>query len=179
MTNLTRACDALARALGYPGDDFRQAVTDAVEAVEVQSSAAGTLVRRFAGEILALDLDDAQELYARTFDFNPRCTLDLGWHVFGDAYDRGALMAVIREDLRAAGVPETSELPDHLPQVLRLIGRLPLPRAGEVGAFATLALDEMIDALSGLDNPYEHLLRGVADTIRGVPAAGVRRSTGE
>jgi nitrate reductase delta subunit len=179
MSLLRTACDALAGALAYPGAAFREVVSDGAAAVEVVSAQAGGHARRFADAVLSRSLEAAQELYTQTFDFNPRCTMDTGWHVFGDAYDRGAFLAAMRDDLRAAGVEETSELPDHLPQVLRLIGRLPPARAGEFGAFATLAVDQMIEALQGQDNPYEQLLRAVADTIRSMQPVDLQRGAGE
>jgi len=179
MSLLRTACDGLAGALAYPGAGFREHVLDGVAAVEVVSAQAGGRARRFADAVLALSIERAQELYTQTFDFDPRCTMDTGWQVFGDAYERGAFLATLRDDLRGAGVQETSELPDHLPQVLRLIGRLSPARAGELGAFAALAVDKMIQALHGQGNPYEHLLRAVAETIRSMQPVDLQRGAGE
>jgi nitrate reductase delta subunit len=176
MTAFTRACDALATALEHPKAGIRDRVLDAVAAVEAATSDGAAHARRFATGLLSLPLAEIQELYARTFDFDPRCTMDTGWHVFGDAYDRGAFLAALREALCAAGVPESPELPDHLPQVLRLVGRLPAQRAAEFGAIATLAVDRMIDALAGRQNPYEHVLRAVGVTLRSM--APVESPTG-
>ena len=36
--------------------------------------------------------EQIQELYTRTFDINPVCTLEIGWHIFGEDYARGALL---------------------------------------------------------------------------------------
>lgn len=165
-TTLATACDALAAALSYPGAGFRDTVRETVDATMSLSGDAEAHGRRFAAAVLGMSIVALQDLYTQTFDLDPRCTLDTGWHVFGDAYNRGAFLACLRDDLRVAGVAETTELPDHLPQVLRLIGRLPRARAEEFGAFATLAIDGILDALAGRGNAYEHLLRAAAAAIR-------------
>ena len=63
----------------------------------------------------------AQEEYVEAFDFDPGCTLDVGWHLFGETPERGAFLSILREDLARAGVREGEDLPDHLPTLLRLI----------------------------------------------------------
>jgi nitrate reductase assembly molybdenum cofactor insertion protein NarJ len=173
MTTLTpRACDRLAGALAYPGTDHASAVEECAKALEPTSPAAAELIGRFRAATEGWTVVALQELYTSTFDMEPGQTLDLSWHFFGEGYERGAFLAMLRQHLRAAGVQETAELPDHVTHVLRLIGRAPEPRAGEFVAFALAALDHVVEALKGSTNPYEILLRAVIEALRPVPVDG-------
>jgi nitrate reductase delta subunit len=101
-----------------------------------------------------------QELYVQTFEFNPACTLEIGWHLFGENYERGEFLVRMREQLRRHGVPETSELPDHLTHLLALIDRLDQEQAAEFAAqFLLPALGKIQQALA--ENPYEPLIEAI------------------
>ncbi len=98
-----------------------------------------------------------QELYVQTFEFNPACTLEIGWHLFGENYERGEFLVRMREQLRRYGIAETSELPDHLTHLLVLVGRMERGEAAELaGQFLLPALAKIREALK--DNPYQSLL---------------------
>ena len=101
-----------------------------------------------------------QELYVQTFEFNPACTLEIGWHLFGENYERGEFLVRMREQLRRYGIAETSDLPDHLRHLLLLIGRADPAEAAELaGQFVLPALGKIKDALK--DNPYQTLIAAV------------------
>jgi nitrate reductase assembly molybdenum cofactor insertion protein NarJ len=101
-----------------------------------------------------------QELYVQTFEFNPACTLELGWHLFGENYERGEFLVRMREQLRRYGIPESTELPDHLTHLLLLIGRLEQVEAAELaGQFLLPALTKIHDAIK--DNPYKSLIAAI------------------
>ncbi|MEX1256194.1 MAG: hypothetical protein WEG36_01125 [Gemmatimonadota bacterium] len=68
-------------------------------------------------------LDEVQEIFTRSFDVQPITTLSVGYLVFGDDYKRGELLANLNREGRALGIDFGSELPDHLPNVLRLLAR--------------------------------------------------------
>ncbi len=109
-----------------------------------------------------------EELYTQTFDLNPVCSLEVGWHLFGEEYARGAFLVRMREELRKHGIPEATELPDHLTYALRLVERMAPADAGEFSArYLVPALDKMLAALEGKGNPYESVLREIRE---GVPA---------
>ena len=98
--------------VSYPGEDYQARVRDCGEAL------AG-----FARAIEGLPVETLQELFTQTFDWNPETTLDLGWHLFGENYDRGDCLVKLRGALKTYGVAESQELPDHLSHVLRLCQR--------------------------------------------------------
>jgi nitrate reductase assembly molybdenum cofactor insertion protein NarJ len=106
-----------------------------------------------------------QELYVQTFEFNPACTLETGWHLFGENYERGEFLVRMREQLRRHGIPESTELPDHACHLLPLIGRM------ERGEAARLAGEYLLPAFAkvraGLkDNAYEPLIAAIEEKLR-------------
>ena len=68
---------------------------------------------------------ELEEAYTRTFDVNPACALEIGWHLFGEDYMRGQFLVRMRGELAKYGIPESSELPDHLTHVLAVIAAMP------------------------------------------------------
>jgi nitrate reductase molybdenum cofactor assembly chaperone NarJ/NarW len=120
--------------------------------------------------------DDAagQELYVQTFEFNPAATLEVGWHLFGENYERGEFLVRMREQLRRYQIAEGTELPDHLPQLLRLASRLPHDEAAElVGLHLAPALAKIRAALAG--SPHEPLIADIQSALAaGFPDAPSR-----
>jgi nitrate reductase assembly molybdenum cofactor insertion protein NarJ len=68
-------------------------------------------------------LDEVQEIFTRSFDVQSITTLGVGYVMFGDDYKRGEMLVNLNRELRDAGIDPGTELPDHLPNVLRLIAR--------------------------------------------------------
>lgn len=105
-----------------------------------------------------------QELYVQTFELNPACTLEMGWHLFGENYERGEFLVKMREQLRRHGIPECTELPDHLTYLLPLIGFMDREEA------ARLAGEVLLPALakirSGIqNNAYEAAIASVVEKL--------------
>jgi len=106
----------------------------------------------------------SQELYVQTFELNPACTLEIGWHLFGENYERGEFLVRMREQLRRHGIPESAELPDHLTHLLPLIGRMDPNEAAELsGQFVLPALAKIRDALK--DNPYGAVIAAIEQQL--------------
>ncbi len=153
------AFDALAGVLRYPDNGYRALARGCAATVEGLSAEAASRAAAFAGEISDLDRDEIGELYTRTFDLDPACALDLGWHLYGEAYERGRFLVTLRGLLRAHGVAERIELPDHIAHVLPLLGRMEPGQAAELAKNAVApALTTMRDALESTDNPFRHAL---------------------
>ncbi len=119
-THLTR----LAALFDYPDALFPERVRQAAAAIVDRYPAAAESLQRFAAALPCDDLIAMQELYTRTFDVQAITTLDLGYILFGDDYKRGELLANLRREHLAHGNDCGTELPDHLPNVLRLMALL-------------------------------------------------------
>jgi nitrate reductase delta subunit len=112
-------------------------------------------------------LEEVQEIYTRTFDINPVCTLEVGWHIYGEDYARGAFLVKMRELLRENGVPESQELPDHLTHVLLILGLLEGAIADDLAARYVLpALNKMLTAMADSETPYKVILEAADQMVR-------------
>ncbi len=121
----------------------------------------------FFDAIRPLSLHDLQELFIQTFDLSPVCSLEMGWHLFGENYDRGLLLVKMRQQLRNHQIAEGTELPDHLTYGLRLLPCMDREEAAYFAEAVVLpALEKMLAAVRDKRNPYEHVLTAVQSAIR-------------
>lgn len=150
--------DALAALLEYPSAGF-PALLDACRAyASVTDPEIASGLERFASSIDGLSGPQLQELYSETFDFSESCTLDIGWHLFGDRHQRGMFLSELRPELAAAGIDEGLELPDYLPHVLMLLSRSDPARTAVLRETVGRAVEKLIAALHEKQSPYEHLI---------------------
>lgn len=166
MGLLGNTCTTLAPLLAYPGANYQQQLQSAVHWLgQSEPQAAGHLAE-YAASVAPESREAHEELYTHTFDINPAAALEIGWHLFGEDYHRGALLVRMRSELRRHDIPESSELPDHLSLALLLLDRM-LPREAEAFAQACVipALEKMLENFRGRENPYEHLLRAVHSAV--------------
>ncbi len=122
----------------------------------------------FCEGVAALSLSDLQELYTRTFDLNPVCALEIGYHLFGENYKRGQFLASLRETEAPFDLGQEHQLPDYLPVLLRLLTKLDDEelRSSLIGECLVPAIDKMIGALKDGENPYRYLLETVRATLQ-------------
>lgn len=145
------------RLFAYPAEDYQALAAE---------------VPAFAQGVAGMRVEDLQELYTRTFDWNPATSMEIGWHLYGENYDRGEFLVHVRGLLRRYGVVESEGLPDHLAHVLPLLRRLPAGEAAEFAAeYLAPALRKMEAALAGTGNPYLELVRALARRIDPAPEA--------
>jgi nitrate reductase molybdenum cofactor assembly chaperone len=155
--------DRLAGLLAYPGPDYRRRVALCAESLETLEPAAVPLLNAFLQRTAGSSPEDLQELFTRAFDLNPVCSLEIGWHLYGENYERGALLVRMREELRRHRVAESTELPDHLAHVLPLLARMPAAEAERFAAGSVLpALDKMRTAWNDTENPFGRILEALA-----------------
>lgn len=164
------ALDCLASLLSYPeaGHDVAVAacrdalLADPAAGVRAAAGRIDSFARSAAGRTVA----DIQELYTRTFDLNPVCALEVGWHLYGESYDRGRFLVRMRELLEALGLAESVELPDHLTSVLPALARLEAEAAEDLaGSYVAQAIRKMLEGLAGKENPYEGVLQAVRQVL--------------
>ncbi len=155
--------DQLAALLEYPGPDYRQRVERAAEALANAQPEAAALLRSFEEQIRGSTTEDLQALFTSTFDLDPVCSLEAGWHLFGEQYERGVFLVKMRQQMRRFALHESTELPDHLTHVLAVLGRMEREEADEFAvACVHPALDKMRAGLAGKNNPFENVLEAIA-----------------
>jgi nitrate reductase assembly molybdenum cofactor insertion protein NarJ len=160
MRRSTAHYDAWAGLLAYPDERG----IDAARGGLAHLRAAGAPHARELAALAAF-LERApgerEELYTRTFDGCDDRALELGWHLHGENYARGALLVRFRQLLQELELIEHGELPDHLGVVLGVLGRLDAERADALARGVVLPavrrLSENLDAA----NPYRCVIDGV------------------
>lgn len=154
MSSRRQQLEALAALFTYPSSDYAKAVESAVTCSRLIAPA----LVEFAHEIRNTSLTNLQELYTSTFDLQPACALDLGWHLFGEEYERGLLLARMRRELRAHAIQENRELPDHLSHALLLLARMePVDAEEFAAAVVGPGLERMLKCMPA-ENRFGRLL---------------------
>lgn len=154
----------------YPSADFITAAVRCETGVRTVDPGAAAALRAFIAEVRSLPLAEREELFIKTFDMNVRCTLDLGWQLFGEDYNRGLFLAKVRTLLAQYGIEETHELPDHVSQVLRLLAHMPRDEAAHfAGACVLPALQKSLAAIDE-GNPYKRLLEAAVRLLAKIHA---------
>ena len=155
--------DLLAGLLEYPGDDYRERLARCAQALAAAQPDAAAVLEEFARGIENLSTEQLQELFTRTFDLDPVCSLEVGWHLFGENYERGEFLVKMRQQLRRFGLRESVELPDHLTHVLAVLGRMEPEEADEfANACAYPALDKMRAGWQEKANSFAKVLESAA-----------------
>lgn len=111
---------------------------------------------------------DRQEEYVRAFDLDAACTLDMGWHLFGESPERGRFLVILREAIGRADVRERAELPDYLPTLLRLIGREQPDMACELAETIAPAVRDVHERLKARQNGFAGALGTVLEALESV-----------
>ena len=149
----------LASLFQYPGEDYAIRTKECLGALAGERTEAASSLEEFYAAIEGKSSDELQELFTRTFELNPICTLEIGWHLYGEDYRRGEFLVKMRQQLREHQIPETTELPDHLTHALALLASL---NGTEAAAFAEQfllpALDQMRSAWQTNRNAFAALL---------------------
>jgi len=160
--------DLLAALFDYPRQgDYGALLTRSIEELRRDCPAAVDCLTPLRDHIAGMSLEQIQELYTRTFDINPVCTLEIGWHIYGEDYARGALLVKMREQLREVNLSESQELPDHLTHVLALLGRLSGDEADELAARYVLpGLDKMIENADAAKHPYLTIIEAIRIVVQ-------------
>ena len=115
--------DDLAVCMEYPTPDTAKRAISASKRVGDALEISQALVD-LAEMLDSAEVGEPEARYTMLFDLKAVCTLNLGHHLYGDTYQRGALLSELAGELNRAGVEHEHDLPDFLPTLLRLLGRL-------------------------------------------------------
>lgn len=160
--------ECLAGLLDYPDGDWRSLIGSFVEIAANERAENFDALASFREAVKNMSLSELQEVYTRTFDLSPVCTLDIGYHLFGENYKRGVFLANLRETEAPFDLGQEHQLPDYLPVLLRLLTKLDDEglRSALVADCMIPALEKMLAKLSEGDNPYRYLLGAVRATLQ-------------
>lgn len=153
--------------LAYPDATSRDRIVDGGD--EPEAAGPSERLAEFRQAVERTPLESLQDLYIRTFDRKPGCTLDVGHHLFGEDYRRGVFLAGLRELQRNHDIDARPELPDHLPVLLRLLDRLEAAdevRRDLLEVCLLPATETIVSNLASSAGPYTDLLVLVGELLR-------------
>ena len=119
-SNERRVLRYFAEILDYPQDSLIDALRSCEALVPLEPR---LLLSEFRGLVQTMPLGRLQELYAGTFDWDTTFPLHLGYYLLGENYKRSVFLTELKARYRAQGfeMAGTTELPDHLPVILRFL----------------------------------------------------------
>ena len=121
---MARTIDTLSRLLEYPDPSTASLAASLSERLAGEHPELAAAIGELAAWLDSVTQGRAEEAYTLLFDLTPVSSLHLGYHLFGEDYARGELLANLVFELRKAGVDKGNELSDFLPTLMRLLVRL-------------------------------------------------------
>jgi nitrate reductase molybdenum cofactor assembly chaperone NarJ/NarW len=116
-------------------------------------------LKKFNEFVESVNLSALQERFTQTFDMNPSTCLDIGWHLYGEAYQRGAFLVELRQLLKENKIKESSELPDHFTHILAILDILkPEDQQQFIVNFVIPAIKKILIGFGDEKNPYKHVI---------------------
>ncbi len=166
MGTSTDLYDRLAELLDYPSDHWRETFAGSSAILVTEGLGHGVDLDAAFSALNLLGREEHRELYVSTFELNPAATLEIGSHLFGESYKRGEFLARLRKQESSYEIGQEHQLPDYLPVVLRLLGRLERDELREALIDLCLlpALETIITPLNDLASPYAPVL----DALRSI-----------
>lgn len=147
----------------YPRSSFFEDLA-AVESLlpEEYPAESRLALQEFVSTARTKTLAEMQETYTQAFDFDPDCSLELSWHLYGENYGRGDFLVKMRDMLQRFNITETVELPDHLIHVLEAFDHLSREEAQAfAGHYILPAMEKLLQGITSKDNLYKHALQGI------------------
>ena len=161
--------------LQYPDDEFILSLEELKEAVaqvpQVEQRQRCVSFLDYLGNNSLIRL---QEEYTSTFDLNPETCLNLTYHRWGDARERGSALVEFHQLYGTTGYESsTGELPDYLPLILEFLS---INRQEKQVSFLGQYSDQVEVISSRLQeagSPHSGLFEIVFDIFRELQANGV------
>lgn len=157
--------DPIASSFDYPSEHGHRAAREAAAVLADIAPAASVAFGALAQWLQDTPRAEAEERYTSLFDLQPSCTLHVGYHVYGEAYQRGALLAGLVGEMRRAEVDLGTELPDFLPTVLRMLSRVADDEDRQlfIDRVVCVALAQIRRELTAIKTPWTAALAALAD----------------
>jgi nitrate reductase delta subunit len=166
MEKLPDLYNLLGGLVDYPGEDYHKKVCHCINLLKEEHPGNVEEILPFVSEVEKMSVTDLEEYYTRTFDINPVSALEIGWHIYGEQFERGSFLVKMRDLSRTLGVEESTELPDHLTHILALLGRMEQEDADIfVERYLLPGLKKMIAGFAGKNNVYENVLKTIRDVL--------------
>ncbi|NOX90090.1 MAG: hypothetical protein GXO77_13810 [Calditrichaeota bacterium] len=156
MENLNEILRCFGALFSYPHKNYKKDA-ESLNRLLSQNEERYSAYRIFYDYADSAPLPEIEELFTYTFDMNPSTCLEIGWHLYGEDYQRGEFLVNMRRSLRDYRIKESVELPDHLSHCLFLLSELEKEEASEfVNSYLIKPLRKISRELDE-KNPYKNL----------------------
>jgi nitrate reductase delta subunit len=134
----------------------------------------GKLLQSFWDQMQLLSLDEIEELYVQTFDFQKSTTLYMTHAKFEDSRERGQMLANLKAIYEMYGLEiSDGELSDYLPLICEFLYAADWRKhehAEESMGLLTAVLEdgtyELLKALQKMDSPYYGSVKALRETLK-------------
>lgn len=134
-----RVLGLFANILEYPQKDITPDVRECETLLATEIPAAAELMRRFGDFAEVTSRGGMEEAYTALFDLDSDLHPYIGYQLFGETYERSALLVGLKQLYRAGGYePHPVELPDRISEMLRFFS---------IGSNEAVVLEIMQEAL--------------------------------
>ncbi len=113
----------LSKLFDYPGENYHDIVLEALNVVSKDYPKASKELEIFL-ELLPMHINELQELYSKSFEVQAVTSLDVGYVLYGDDYQRGVILVNLNKEHNKAKNDCGEELADFLPNLLRLLPKI-------------------------------------------------------
>jgi len=114
---------AIAKLFDYPSDDYYNLVLEAIASLSDKYSQSKVELEKFL-KLLPLEIHEVQELYSKSFEVQAVTSLDVGYVLYGDDYQRGIILVKLNQEHKNVNNDCGVELGDFLPNLLRLLPKI-------------------------------------------------------
>lgn len=153
--------------LRYPEERSPKSIVQAKRLADIMYPQESHLIQSFADEIGKLNFTEWEEKYVSTFDVMAVCCLDVGYVKFGEDYKRGQFLAELKVICRKHQIDCGSELPDFLPNILRILPKLnPKEAALLCHEIVIPAVQKMVEQFKDGENSYRYLLEFICQLLK-------------
>jgi nitrate reductase delta subunit len=164
---MEQALGLFAEILDYPRSDLAE-LTRVCEEQVIESAVGG--LREFRRSVTGMPREKLEEQYTETFDLRVERCPYVGYHLFGDGYNRNRFLQELNARYRARGFEPGNEVPDHLPVMLRFLAACERGAEREeiLREAIAPALEKMTTAAGDPPSVYDSVLRALAEALKGV-----------
>lgn len=161
--DMRKVLSKMANLLDYPDEQIHSLTRECRSELSHLDKQAAEHIQQFQEAIKDFPLNGLEEVYTRTFDLQMLCYPYIGYHLFGESYQRGAFLSQLRERFRKYNFSEGKELPDHIGVLLRFLAVVPDDEECRVLVDDGMApaLHQMQKVFEDNKSPYGYLIRAL------------------
>lgn len=169
MSGFEEIFTLFSKILCYPTPSLKKDVQACIDDLQEHDAAAVKLMKNFYKSIEEISTKDIQVLYTQHIDFNPSCSLYVGYHLYGDSYKRSKFLVQLRTFYQKSRyIEKGSDLPDSLPVILDYLGEH-FSKSEEslliVEDSLIPCLKKLVKAFKDAKNIYHNVLRALLGVL--------------